>query len=562
MAIDIEALRNLGMSDEEIAQIANFSPSQLNMGILAPNVGGYGGEYRTFDAPLSNKGNPTSKMGNNQIFIAPQTQVRLVNRATGEVVVQGVGYDAAQQAIDAAKALTASGGNKANWQIQTAAPGEGAFSVAANEKRNKSVLGKIADIALPVVGGLLGGPLGAAAGSTASSAAQGRGLGATLLRAGIAGGTAALMPGGPSPSGAATQTIGQTTGQAATQAASQAATQAATQAADDIVVNAIMSSLLNQAAGGAVGGLASSIVPSFFDSAQLSNTAPTQTQSAPASAASPATAFPDEIIVKAKDAAPITFGDVSPLLLPGVGAALGSSIASTATPDLAQVTPEDKSLLDRIASNMGASEYLTAASLLGGAVAGGGGGGGARRPDTSGINFTKTTLRPTVSAVGIGGNYPYTPTTYGRSGGDQEAEYLFFTKDPLTAKESSQTGEPASMVNPASIPVKKEGGEIHEDMVKHLVEYQKGSGHRGPGKVTGIGSGQEDLIPAWLSDGEYVWSAQDVADLGDGSTDEGVRRLDKMRQMVRQQAGRKEVKKIAKPQKGIDTILKAVGGLV
>ena len=80
--------------------------------------------------------------------------------------------------------------------------------------------------------------------------------------------------------------------------------------------------------------------------------------------------------------------------------------------------------------------------------------------------------------------------------------------------------------------------------------------------MKGIGSGQDDKIPAWLSDGEYVWSAQDVADLGDGSTDEGVRRLDKMRQMVRQQAGRKDVKKIAKPQKGIDKMLKAVGGLV
>ena len=78
--------------------------------------------------------------------------------------------------------------------------------------------------------------------------------------------------------------------------------------------------------------------------------------------------------------------------------------------------------------------------------------------------------------------------------------------------------------------------------------------------LLGLGSGQEDKIPAWLSDGEYVWSAQDVADLGDGSTDEGVRRLDKMRHMVRRRAGRKDVKKIAKPQKGIDHMLKAVGG--
>lgn len=114
----------------------------------------------------------------------------------------------------------------------------------------------------------------------------------------------------------------------------------------------------------------------------------------------------------------------------------------------------------------------------------------------------------------------------------------------------------------ASAPAMAEGGEVDDDMVKHLMAYSEGGGHKGPGKVSGIGSGQEDLIPAWLSDGEYVWSAQDVADLGDGSTDEGVRRLDKMRQMVRKNAGRKDVKKIAKPQPKLDKMLKAVGGPV
>ena len=111
-------------------------------------------------------------------------------------------------------------------------------------------------------------------------------------------------------------------------------------------------------------------------------------------------------------------------------------------------------------------------------------------------------------------------------------------------------------------PAMAEGGEVDDDMVRHLIEYRKGGGHMGPGQVKGIGSGQEDKIPAWLSDGEYVWSAQDVADLGDGSTDEGVRRLDRMRKMVRQRAGRKDVKKIAKPQRGIEDMLKAVGGAV
>jgi hypothetical protein len=178
------------------------------------------------------------------------------------------------------------------------------------------------------------------------------------------------------------------------------------------------------------------------------------------------------------------------------------------------------------------------------------------------LNFTNNPLRPTTPGTGIGGiggRYPYTPTTYGRAGGDQETEYMFFTRDPVTGAPMAPVTAPAAA--PAGPPGKKEGGEIDDDMVKHLVDYHKNGGHQGPGQVKGIGSGQEDKIPAYLSDGEYVWSAQDVSDLGDGSNREGVRRLDKMRQMVRSQAGRKDVKKIAKPQKGIDRMLKAVGGM-
>ena len=207
----------------------------------------------------------------------------------------------------------------------------------------------------------------------------------------------------------------------------------------------------------------------------------------------------------------------------------------------------------------------TVLPIIGGVVGAGGGGGGRLTPDTTGITFRPSPLRPTLPGGGIGGGssgiggtgsrYPYTPMTYGRAGGDQETEYLFFTRDPVTGAAA------APAVVPASAPGKKEGGEIEDDMVKHLVEYHKNGGHQGPGRVKGIGGGQEDNIPAWLSDGEYVWSAQDVALLGDGSTDDGVRRLDKMRQMVRQRAGLKDVKKIAKPQKGIDKMLKAVGGL-
>ena len=260
--------------------------------------------------------------------------------------------------------------------------------------------------------------------------------------------------------------------------------------------------------------------------------------------------------------------------IPGIDNLINSTeLQDTIDAEKNRPPEKEKSTLDKIRD---AADIASVVLPIVGGAAGSGGDGGTISPDTTRINFTKSPLRPTLTGAGIGGvggNYPYTPQTYGRAGGNQETEYLFFTRNPVTGQELLQSApapittpianEPAgpAMILPSDNTF-AEGGEVDDDMVKHLVEYHKNGGHQGPGQVKGIGSGQEDKIPAWLSDGEYVWSAQDVADLGDGSTDEGVRRLDKMRQMVRRQAGRKDVKKIAKPQKGIDTMLKAVGGLV
>lgn len=54
----------------------------------------------------------------------------------------------------------------------------------------------------------------------------------------------------------------------------------------------------------------------------------------------------------------------------------------------------------------------------------------------------------------------------------------------------------------------------------------------------GGGSGRDDTIEARLSDGEFVFDAETVALLGDGSTTEGARRLDQMREKIRQQKGK------------------------
>lgn len=56
--------------------------------------------------------------------------------------------------------------------------------------------------------------------------------------------------------------------------------------------------------------------------------------------------------------------------------------------------------------------------------------------------------------------------------------------------------------------------------------------------VKGGGTGTSDEIPAQLSDGEYVIDAQTVSMLGDGSSDAGAKKLDKMRHEIRKHKGK------------------------
>lgn len=61
--------------------------------------------------------------------------------------------------------------------------------------------------------------------------------------------------------------------------------------------------------------------------------------------------------------------------------------------------------------------------------------------------------------------------------------------------------------------------------------------HRRPHHVRGPGTGRSDSIPAQLSDGEYVLTAEDVSLLGDGSNDAGAKVLDDMRTHLRKHKG-------------------------
>jgi hypothetical protein len=73
------------------------------------------------------------------------------------------------------------------------------------------------------------------------------------------------------------------------------------------------------------------------------------------------------------------------------------------------------------------------------------------------------------------------------------------------------------------------GQKIGQALRKHI----KGQGMTPDGRVMGPGKGQDDAIPAKLSQGEYVIPSEVVAQLGDGSSNAGGKVLDKMVSHVR-----------------------------
>ena len=149
-----------------------------------------------------------------------------------------------------------------------------------------------------------------------------------------------------------------------------------------------------------------------------------------------------------------------------------------------------------------ASSLLKAAPLLLAASALGGAGGGqesaappASKVDTRGlepVEFTREQLNPNVAE-----NYGYGP------------EQVFFKNNrlPMTAEEKKKMEEKGVLT-------------------AAFGRYVKGGG-----------TGTSDSIPAKLSDGEYVWDAQSVSMLGDGSSDAGAKKLDKMREIIRKEKG-------------------------
>jgi hypothetical protein len=89
--------------------------------------------------------------------------------------------------------------------------------------------------------------------------------------------------------------------------------------------------------------------------------------------------------------------------------------------------------------------------------------------------------------------------------------------------------------------LKKGGSPEHRGQADHIPEFITGAtGHF----VQGRGDGQSDDIPAMLADGEYVFDADTVAALGNGSSKAGALQLDKMRHAIRKHKRAASIDKI------------------
>lgn len=111
-------------------------------------------------------------------------------------------------------------------------------------------------------------------------------------------------------------------------------------------------------------------------------------------------------------------------------------------------------------------------------------------------------------------------------------------------------GRPAGGFRLASIPAAQEPQNIMSDYSnRYLSGYALGGDVGDEGRsegnsfaVEGKGTGRSDEIPAMLSDGEYVFDAETVALLGDGSSKAGAKKLDDFRVKIRKQKGKRLAK--------------------
>ena len=210
----------------------------------------------------------------------------------------------------------------------------------------------------------------------------------------------------------------------------------------------------------------------------------------------------------------------------------------------------------------------------------------------SGASGTGSNALNTIMNYGSSGTSSFLNTLKSIPGIKQFSDYLTkpsvtdtstYSTAPVNNDSSSYTGVQFSKDGGMATPLMADGGEVQQpsyytfgqvinpqDILNQMAqggEARQGGLHvptvegrhdyRNGSRVTGQGDGQSDDIPAMLADGEYVFDADTVAQLGNGSTKAGSDLLDKFREEIRAHKRSAPVNKIPPPAKSPLAYMKA-----
>lgn len=454
--------------------------------------------------------------------IDPNKTYIFKDKKTGAVEIMGKGEEGARAAAARGQAISsANKKNKSNWRVYAVndpnSDPKTWGKAVLYDKHHSNIVGKIANFAAPVLGGVLGnlllpglgfalsGAIGAAGGSALNGVAQGKSIGSILKGAALSGlgayaGGSILGKLGAAGTGAA----GVGTG-AAANAATGAATNAATNAIDDIIVTAASKGLSGVGAGlgGGLGTLASgggsaASSPSGTDTIgpdlTVTGRIPTGSIVNPLDALGlgataglanniPSDTTAPDITVTARP--PFAFENAAPL-----------AIGALSTAGIDAMVKQAEAALKQKGFSPSAGQVLTALQLLGGLGGAGGGGGGAAGNQSLAPIFTASLP---AANPGFAARTPRNVNTDWATYATRPEESFF-----------------------SNVPVRgyAEGGPIADDFA-----------------VPAMSDGRSDDRPIMASNGEYVVDAETVALLGNGSTEAGARKLDEFRVNLRKQKG-------------------------
>ena len=373
-----------------------------------------------------------------------------------------------------------------------------------------------------ILGGL-GGGLGSVVGDTVNTA-LGTDMGAAtqnLVGSGLVGGLSGVVTGKGFQEGATQGVLGGAIGNLANPAATgilgKGLSAAATMGGNALTAGYTPEQALTSAATAGLGSAAMTGLSAKPSDAVVNNVSQEGASSTPGLAWKPGDTFPQPVSVQSgvRGASDYTLTDSAPSVQSGVrgasdytltdaapGITVGNGLQGVAsTAPVAPVAPvaPSKSVLG------GLGQYVLPAALAYSVL------GSAPKEVQDAVPALSTSQQEYFNRPSITWNWNKLQQD-AASSGQSLGQYMSRNWDKVSG---------GAYNNPTTVTAAR-GGALTE-----IANYARGSG-----------SGRDDTINAKLSNGEYVMDAETVALLGDGSSEEGARRLDAMRNNIREHKGR------------------------